>query len=98
MWSSFSSYDNDSIMIVSCWCIGVTATYHISNTDASSDLEPDEGDLERGVRLHPKENLPFESRAYQRAISCFLLLVQPYLNIAKTKKSYQLINISSIVL
>jgi hypothetical protein len=73
--------------------------YHISNTDSSSDLELDEGDLERGVRLRPEENLPFKSHAYRRqAISCFLLLLQPYLNIVKTEKSYQLTNISSIVL
>jgi hypothetical protein len=44
--SSCSSSD-DSSMIVSCWCIDLRATCHISNADSSSDSEPDEGTLQQ---------------------------------------------------
>jgi hypothetical protein len=52
-----SSNDNSN-MIVFCWCIGVGATYHIYNVDSSSDSGSDEGDPGGGVQMLPKENPP----------------------------------------
>jgi hypothetical protein len=64
-----ASSTDDSSMIVSCWCISVGATYHISKPESSSDSEPNKGDPGGGVRVHPKENLPFKYRFCRRASS-----------------------------
>jgi hypothetical protein len=53
-----SSSDDDSNMIISCWCIGIGATYDIYNTDSSSDLEPDEGDAGGGAWVFLKRTSP----------------------------------------
>jgi hypothetical protein len=63
-----SSSDDDSI-IISCYCVSVGAMYHIFKLESSSDSEHEEGDLVGGLQVPPKENLSFESRAYQRVCS-----------------------------